>query len=385
MHLTDDWKLLVWTSTPTHHQSGFFAALRARGIDVVVHYFGRVNAQRRLHGWADPTELPADEHYVSRSPAALERCIDWRERIHIIPGYSTTFLLRVASTLSRERVPWLHWSEPSRMLPKYVLTYPMKRFYAELVNRRALGALAIGDCARRDFIRWGIRADKIRFLPYAIPAPDANTAGASALVEPATASTIRFVFVGALCRRKGVDILLQAFKRVMQAHASAVLELVGYDEVQGRYAQLSRQLGIVDAVRFTGSVPAARIASVFARCDVFVLPSRFDGWGVVLNEAAALGKAIISTEPTGAAHHLLTPGVNGYRVPAGNPAALAQAMLRYCRHPELAALHGAQSRAIFDEFTPERNVSRLREAVESLRLASPLTSIRHSTVTKPAE
>jgi glycosyltransferase involved in cell wall biosynthesis len=364
------WKLLVWTSTPTHHQSGFFAALRDRGIDLVVHYFRRVNLQRQLHGWADPTELPAGEHYVSPSLDALQRCSDWRERIHIIPGYSTSFLLRLASALSRQRVPWLHWSEPSRVLPRYVLTYPMKRYYATLVNHRALGALAIGERARRDFIRWGIRADKIRFLPYSIPAPATHAADASASDEPLDSRAIRFAFVGALCQRKGVDILLHAFKRIREDSPSATLELVGYDEANGRYTRLSQQLGITDAVRFTGSVPAARIASVFERCDVFVLPSRFDGWGVVLNEAAALGKAIISTEPTGAAHHLLTPGVNGYRVPAGNPAALAQAMLRYCRHPELVAAHGEQSRAIFDEFTPERNVARLREAVDSLRILS---------------
>jgi glycosyltransferase involved in cell wall biosynthesis len=369
----DGLKLLIWTGIPTHHQAGFFAALRARNVDLIVHYYSRVDDQRQRHGWSDPAVLPDGESYVLASLEALYRCADWRERIHIIPGYAKPFLLKLATTLSHAGVPWLHWSEPSRVMVKSLFTYPLKRFYAELVNRRALGALAIGDCARRDFIRWGIRDEKIRFLPYAIPAPHCSDP-----VPPEspprerpdgpmpTLSAVRFAFVGALCHRKGVDVLLQAFKRVLAAYPSARLELVGYDESAGRYARLSDRLGLSDAVRFTGSVPAGDIATVFTRCDVFVLPSRFDGWGVVLNEAAALGKALISTEPTGAAHHLLAPGVNGYRVPASDDVALAQAMMRYCRAPELAAMHGARSQALFLEFTPERNAARLAQAIDSL-------------------
>jgi glycosyltransferase involved in cell wall biosynthesis len=363
-------------------------ALRGRDVDLVVHYYSRVDEQRQRHGWSDPEVLPTGESYVPASLDALYECADWRERIHIIPGYAKPFLLRLAAALSRAGVPWLHWSEPSRVMLKSLLTYPVKRIYAGLVNRHALGALAIGACAQRDFVRWGIRAEKIRFLPYAIPAPRCDDAApreraATSLsnsVVP-TISAVRFAFVGALCRRKGVDVLLRAFERVHAVYPGARLELVGYDESAGLYARLSSRLGITGAVRFTGSVPAAQIATVFTRCDVFVLPSRFDGWGVVLNEAAALGKAIISTEPTGAAHHLLAPGVNGYRVPAADDVALAQAMMRYCRAPELAAIHGARSQTLFLEFTPERNALRLTQAIESLQSSGPQRALRSAAVT----
>jgi len=361
-----DLKLLIWTAIPTHHQSGFFAALRAQKTDLIVHYYSRVDEQRQRLGWANPRLLPHAEHYVAASLDALHACPDWRERIHIIPGYGTVFLFKLAAALSRAGVPWLHWSEPSRTVLKSMLTYPLKRVYAQLVNRRALGALAIGECARLDFIRWGIREDRIRFLPYAIPAPELPALPECIERAPQDRTAIRFAFVGALCKRKGIDVLLLAFRQVLSIFPNAQLELAGYDETLGQYARLAQQLQMSHAAHFTGSIPAAQIASVFSRCDVFVLPSRFDGWGVVLNEAAALGKAIISTEPTGAAHHLIAHGKNGYRVRAADPDALAQAMITYCRNPRLAALHGEQSRLIFRDFTPERNARRLREAIESL-------------------
>ena len=358
-------KLLIWTQIPTHHQSGFFAALRAQDIDLKVHYYSRVYEQRQLHGWATPEELPPGEHYIAPTLESLAECPDWRDRIHIVPGYATSFLVKLAATLSREGVPWLHWSEPSRSRPTSFLRYPIKRFYATLVNHRALGALAIGTCARRDFIRWGIDARKIRFLPYSIPVPPQPADAPGNSVQTGSHS-LRFAFVGALCQRKGVDVLLHAFKQVHAVYPDARLEVVGYDESGGRYARLAEQLGLTSSVSFTGSVPAAQIATVFNRCDVFVLPSRFDGWGVVLNEAAALGRAIISTEDTGAAHHLIVPDRNGYRVPTGNANALAQAMFAYCEDPDLAAAHGEQSRQIFLRFTPERNAVRIRRAINSL-------------------
>jgi glycosyltransferase involved in cell wall biosynthesis len=361
-------KLLIWSVIPTHHQSAFFAALHESGMDVIVHYYSRLDKLRdRLRlGWDDPADLPPRERYVQATPAALQHCPDWRQRIHVIPGYGTTFLLRLALLLSRERVRWVHWGEPSRSTLRSLYSYPIKRFYyGWLVNRYAVGALAIGECARNDFTRLGVQAQRIRLLPYAVPAIEMPTPLDADEVS-AVLTSVRFVFLGALCHRKGTDVLLRAFRRVASAFPGAHLELVGSDDSGGEYRELATQLGLAEGVRMTDSVPAALIGSVFSRCDVFVLPSRFDGWGVVLNEAASAGKALISTEATGAAHHLIADGLNGFRVPVADAEALAQAMLTYCRNPELVSSHGRESRRIFKQFTPEQNARRLHEGLESL-------------------
>ena len=362
-------KLLIWTYIPTHHQSAFLQALRDDGVDLVVHYFKRVPPHRIRLGWTDPDRLPAGERTVAANLSSLDLCPDWRERIHVVPGYAATFLLRLALRLSYEHVSWVHWSEPSRQWSRWYATYPVKRLYASLINRYALGALAIGTMASSDFVRWGVRERLIRFLPYSSAELVSQQAGGA---QPAT-SAPRFAFVGALCHRKGVDVLLRALHILLKGHPDARLQLVGYDESGGVYQRLVQQLGIASAVQFMGSVPADEIAASLKSCDVLVLPSRFDGWGMVLNEAASLGKALIASEACGSAHHLIMPGVNGYRVHPDDAEALAEAMRQYCRDPALAHTHGAQSREVFSSFTPVRNALRMRECLSSLqtlRLAS---------------
>jgi glycosyltransferase involved in cell wall biosynthesis len=367
-------RLLIWTSIPTHHQSSFFQALRARGIDLVVHYLEHVNEGRLGLGWHPHENLPPGERFTGPSLRALDLCADWRERTHVIPGYSRLFLLQLAWFLSGQRVPWLHWSEHSWPKLRSHLTFAVKRFYGLMVQRHGLGALAIGDLAREEFVQWGIGADRIRFLPYAVPR----------VSEPAAAEPTdmpiggpRFLFLGLLCQNKGIDLLLPAMRDVLAAHPDARLELTGKDESQGGYARAAERLDIAHAVRFTGVVDSSEIGKILRRCDVLVLPSRHDGWGVVLNEAASLGKALIASDGCGAAHHLIEHDINGYRFPVGDRAALAAAMLAYCRKPGLARRHGAESLRIFEEFTPERNAQRLEEALHSLQAnAGTLNSIR---------
>jgi glycosyltransferase involved in cell wall biosynthesis len=357
-------RLLIWTRIPTHHQSAFFEALRSRGVDLVVHYLHHVDANRSSLGWNADPELPPGELYTGMSLRALELCVDWRERIHIIPGYSPPFLLQLAGFLSRRHVPWIHWSEHSWPRRRAHLTFSIKWLYGHLARYRALGALAIGDLARQEFIRWGIPPARIRFLPYAVPRV-AVPAGPESPEIPLEGP--RFLFLGQLCPRKGTDLLLVAMRDVLAAHPNARLELAGRGQPGGLYERMAERLEITHAVRFSGVVEAENIGSVLQRSEVLVLPSRHDGWGVVLNEAASLGKALIASDACGAAHHLVATEINGYRFPAGNRSALASAMLAYCRNPSLARRHGAESLRVFEDFTPERNAVRLEEALLSLQ------------------
>jgi glycosyltransferase involved in cell wall biosynthesis len=289
-------------------------------------------------------------------------CPDWRERIHVVPGYGIAFLVRLAWFLSRHRTPWLHWSEHSQPTLHSHVTFLVKRAYGRLVRRNAIGALAIGELARLEFIRWGVDAERIRFLPYAVP----GVGGRPLSDTVRAAGTTRFLFLGQLIPRKGVDLLLAAMRNVLAAYPDVRLQLAGTDRSRGAYARSAARLGIGHAVAFTGMVEAARVGAVLGSCDVFVLPSRHDGWGVVLNEAASAGKAVIASDSCGAAHHLVLPGVNGFRFPSGDVAALTRVMLEYCRDPQLAARHGDESLRIFEGFTPERNAARFEDALDSL-------------------
>jgi glycosyltransferase involved in cell wall biosynthesis len=91
----------------------------------------------------------------------------------------------------------------------------------------------------------------------------------------------------------------------------------------------------------------------YAAADAFVLPSRSEPWGMVLNEAAAAGLPLVATEAVGAAHDLIEPGVNGFRVPVEDPAALAEVLRALASDEDLRRRAGERSRVLAERFRPE--------------------------------
>src|SRR4030095_2033374 len=103
-----------------------------------------------------------------------------------------------------------------------------------------------------------------------------------------------FLFFGPLILRKGIDLLLLAFDRLIARGIDARLLLVG------READLPQFLSMIspDAqskVCYEGFQPPECLPEYFGNSDVFVLPSRHDGWGVVINQALAAGLPVIAS------------------------------------------------------------------------------------------
>lgn len=359
-------KVLQWTVCPTHHQSYFQQALREAGIDLQVRYHERVNDSRIAMGWDAGDKLRPDEQYVEKSVCALETVEDWRDRIHIVSGYRERFMRNIIMKLSAENVDWVHWSESTRPGIRWWLSYPYKRWYARIVNRHALGVFAIGLSAIKDFEHWGIKPEKIAFLPYAVQAAD-RCATPEKECETFCEGRKAFLYLGSLRHRKGTDLLLKAFAKATHQNKEWVLLLVGDDRSDGAYEGLARKLNIEKRTLFRGPIPAGDISGVLKTAQVLLLPSRNEGWGLTFNEAASMGLALIGTEQVGSAWHVIEQGKNGFRVKADNVDALANAMRRYIDNPSLADEHGPRSLEIFKKFTPEHNAQRFIEGIRDFR------------------
>ena len=101
------------------------------------------------------------------------------------------------------------------------------------------------------------------------------------------------LFVGRLSCHKGVDILIGALQKVIEK-VDARLVIVG-SGIQKNYRNLAHSLGISDKIVFLGYVNNDYLKLLYSTCDVFVLPSRLEGLGIVLLEAMAAGKPIVAT------------------------------------------------------------------------------------------
>lgn len=361
-------RYLIWAVFPNHHQMPFFQALRAEGVDLEVCYYEPVHQERLELGWSEFSKLPPKEQFVPKTVESLKCIPDWRDRIHVVPGCGDPFLRKLALTLSRQNVPWIHWSEPSRPGLRRLAGLALKRWYGRLINRHALGAIGIGKNAIDDFRRWGVRVEKMAMVPYSSAEYDLNGPKDATIEIFCADGHPVFLFPGALCHRKGIDILLKAFAKLeARGGSEPKLVLVGNDRSGGRYQLLAKSLNIEQSVLFRGPVPPTDLGLILRCGDVLCLPSRADGWGVVLNEGASMGLALIASDAVGAANHLIEPGQNGYRTKVGDIESLSSAMQAYVNDPQLAKRHGERSRRLFQDYTPQRNAERFLNAVASFQ------------------
>jgi glycosyltransferase involved in cell wall biosynthesis len=135
------------------------------------------------------------------------------------------------------------------------------------------------------------------------------------------------LYVGQLITRKRVDLLLQAFSQLDLLKAR--LRIIGKGPEEESLRQLASQLDIADRVDFSPGMPNAETVAAMAAADVLVLPSRFDGWGAVVNEALMVGTPVICSDRCGASD-VIENGRNGHVFEAGNARALQQCLHSIC-------------------------------------------------------
>ena len=117
------------------------------------------------------------------------------------------------------------------------------------------------------------------------------------------------------------------------------------------------------SVRFTGFRNQSELPRFFDLADVFVLPSRHEPWGLIVNEVMNAGRAVIVSDDVGCQPDLITDGVEGLVVPAGDVDALAAALRRVLADPQTAAQMGARALQRITEWNFDRDVAALRAAL----------------------
>lgn len=171
-----------------------------------------------------------------------------------------------------------------------------------------------------------------------------------------------FLCCGQMIARKGIDLLFIAFQ---QLPAQARLLLVGPE------AQLADFLAplppaVRERIEYAGFQAPENLPKFFGRADVFILPSRYDGWGVVVNQALGAGLPIICSSMVGAGLDLVEKEVNGLIFPTGDAMALADRMRRFIDEPELVERWGEASRERAAHWTPKAGAAKWVDAFKTV-------------------
>ncbi|NJL19676.1 MAG: glycosyltransferase family 4 protein [Leptolyngbyaceae cyanobacterium SM1_3_5] len=272
----------------------------------------------------------------------------------VLNGYQNLVSQLILRVYAR-RVPCVFWGE------KIVGTSSgikgkLQSFFAQALNQCSAIA-AIGSRAKQDY-QQRFPNHSIFNIPYYCNLADFQIA----VQRPHDPITI--LFCGQMIERKGVDLLLQAFDRLIQAGTNARLLLVGREaELPEMIRSISPQTQ--QSIDYAGFQDPEYLPQFFQQADIFVLPSRYDGWGVVVNQALGAGLPIVCSDAVGAAADLVEPGINGAIAPAGDVEALYAALARYCEPDALAAASRA-SLAKAEAWTPQAGAKRWVEACQKL-------------------
>lgn len=344
---------------PSPYQRDLFAALAARGdVALRVHY---LEAAAPDSPWPDKP-LAAHER-VLRGRWLAMGTVRWHQCEPMPDIAANDFLIvnsymsSTAQALMRQRaVPWAFWGERLRAQHGAVRTVIQRVLTAPLGRARFIAA--IGTLAARDYAARLPGRPTVN-IPYFCDIDAFRDRPARPGSRPGPS---RVLFCGQMIARKGIDLLIDAFARVAGAGADAELVLIG------REAGLDQWLapladGLRGRIHYRGFLPPEDLPAEFARADLFVLPSRHDGWGVVVNQALAAGLPLLASDAVGAAHDLIVDGRNGRIIPSGDSDALARVLGELLADPTQLAAMGARSRRMADSWTPAAGAGRWVDAI----------------------
>lgn len=194
----------------------------------------------------------------------------------------------------------------------------------------------------------------VTVVPIALPptAHDGPVAAPRGDAQREPDEPVRVLFVGRLEPRKGLDALLPAVSRLVAARPDVVVDIVGNDSIpiagggtyRARFEAEASGLPGADRVRFHGQVDDTQLHALYAACDIFVAPSRYESFGLVFLEAMRYGKAVIGTS-VGGVPEIVRDGIDGLLVPPDDPAALAGALEQLVADPVRRAEMGLAGRS----------------------------------------
>jgi glycosyltransferase involved in cell wall biosynthesis len=216
-----------------------------------------------------------------------------------------------------------------------------------------------------DFVRDYLLVDeeKIAVLHNAVPEP-------ATLHAPEKSNTCSILFLGVVCERKGVPVILRALATSPLRDLDWHIYFAGSGEVE-KYQSEAREMGIFDKTTFLGWVDEAKVHEMMARSHLLVLPSRNEGLPMAILESMAFGLPIVAT-PVGSIEDAITSGENGILVPVGSIDGLADAMTLLVKNPHVRSTMGIAARTRYlRSFSMPEYIKRLKAIFIGATLGLP--------------
>lgn len=260
--------------------------------------------------------------------------------------------------------------------PRSPIKLALKRSFFECLKALTSGVLTVGSL-NAEYWRHYFGDDVQQFLmPYAVDnayfaqrARDSESARAALQKELALdPSRPVILFASKLQSRKHCDHLIEAYARLSPAPGldpAPYLVIVGDGEERAALERQAAATGF-SSIRFCGFRNQSELPAFFDLATVFVLPSRHEPWGLIVNEVMNAGLPVIVSDDVGCGPDLIQNGVNGYIYPVGDISALESALRRILETPETATRMGACAYDRIQKWSFTEDIRGLRLALAAL-------------------
>jgi glycosyltransferase involved in cell wall biosynthesis len=313
-------KAFVLTDIPSPYQVELFNEIAAqKTLELSVAYVRKF----------DPCRLwqPADSLFESRSidesqnafTHAAQLAID--ADVAVFNYYNNSSAARLIQRRAETGKPWGFWGErPGLRKPEFAGRL-FRQWRLKMLRRSHAPIWGIGEFALEQYKHEFGQDRSYKNVPYY---SDLDRFAQVSIARKCASSRRVFLFSGSLSSRKGVDLVARSFVRLAREVAGVHLLIAGDGELR---ESLRRTLQPVsERVEFTGFVAWDQLPAIYADADVLCVPSRYDGWGLVVPEGLAAGLPVIGSDRMGAALDLIRNDVNGWLTPAGDEEAVFNAM-----------------------------------------------------------
>jgi len=347
--------LCVVTPQPTPYRDPFWNTVAEQpGVELDVFYCYAKGDDRpweidwpfKFHAEVLPGRAWLGPHNGYWNPSILKKLRAKRYDAIILGGYNHFTMLAAAWYATKKRIPYLVMCESFHGLKRARYRKTLKTPLVRWVVGGAAGILPTGQLAREYLISYGGRADRCAFVPNS---PDLDSLRHTAFALYPNRQVIResmnlgsepvVLFVGRLINKKGVDILLEAFARVVQNVPSQLL-IAGDGPERTKLEEQAARLRVNDRVHFVGFQQPKDLPRFYCAADLFVLPSRTEPWGVVVMEALASGLPVVVSNLVGCYPDVINDDQVGRVVAPEDPHSLAEVMRDYLlKRPDKNRVH----------------------------------------------
>ena len=379
--------IYTWQSVLTDHQAFTYEALSHQAdVEIISYVVVMEDEIRKTQGWQDLQVLSIKRLLIPRY-CFFKYCFSalksGRGSIHIfaapfsdirfIPCMLFAAWLGVEFYIISEPYSplsdgYLRESSPLVGRLKALFRPWLYRLYGLMIRSSVAGIFTISERSYKQFQVAGLPLSKLFRFGYFVPRQLKLSAAKKHSQEYCFEPTVRVIFVGSLIKIKGVDLLGAVAELLWLRGSKIVIDVYGPGSIDSLVLQTVN-------IKYRGVIPFGQAQDVMTSYDLVLVPSRYDGWGVVVNEAILVGVPVICSNEVGAGA-LIDKFSCGLRFQSGDIVELADILIRLEKDFEMLQALRSKTVAAMKFIEPEIAANYMLQVIdapylEKAKISSP--------------